>query len=226
VALACDRWEIANKAFARFGAMGLTPTDISGRIERIAKAADKIDQVLSELMDAGAQANDHERTKAGHLQWLLGCMVLAQEGRVSLADYRQDPEAFAVEVEAAALGLLAQMKRLSAAADVARGEVRADLLRADSVRDDPGLVTFVGQLAVVWRSLTGRSPSVNKLSSRPSDDRPDFVKFVQAVADVQIKWSAKGSDLGDEQRSPFNLIAPTDDMIQSAFRHTPHGAEK
>jgi hypothetical protein len=207
--------------------MGLRPTDVVDRFGRIARAADEIRGVLAELMDAGVPVNDRERTKAEHLQWLLTYVLIAQDGGPPLEEYRQrpDPESFVVEADRAGLELIARAGRLSAAASAASAEAKSELLRTEPAGRDPGLATFVDRLARVWVSLSGRGASVNKVSSR-ADHRPDFVKFVQAIGDVQIRWSAAGSANPIAPRAAFSLEAPTDHEIASAFRRTRNGVGK
>lgn len=222
VALACERWRIANEMQAKHGPIGLTPTEIKERFTRIGKASDKILAALVELENAGVAVNDHERTKAGHIQALLNYVHLSQDRDVSLRDYlvHPDPGAFMLDAARSGGDLLRRLARLSVTAKAAAGVADTKPLTAYAVGEDAGLGAFVECLGSVWQSLTCRVPSVNSIPSRVSDQRPDFVKFVQAVADVQIIWSAAGNASPTNPRPPFNMVAPTSDAVASAFRRT------
>ena len=71
--------------------------------------------------------------------------------------------------------------------EVAAGEamkrVHTDLLKRKKGQADPGLYNLVWRGAEIWSSLTGRTPSTNKVHRR-SGGGPDFVAFIEVIVSL------------------------------------------
>jgi hypothetical protein len=223
VAIACHRWRIRNEIMARRGPISLKPSDIKAGLGRIANHAEKIIKELEALSRASHSFTKHERNKSGHVSWLLNYLYLNQEYDIRLDDFRTAE--FTGDMAVAAVNsqreLEQRLVRLAVTANALCDFARADLLTVRNPPGDPGLADFVGTLALVWSSLTGRVPSVNKVPSRPEDDRPDFVRFIQKVADVQVRASATSRPWAALEIEPFDMVAPTYSTIATAFQSTP-----
>ena len=100
-----------------------------------------------------------------------------------------------------------QLAHLEASAKTVANNVSSILLeKQPGGTMDYGLGHLARRAAIIWKSLTGRRASINKVRPRkkvhpthPNDDRPNFVLFVSGIAKMAV---------GHE---------PTFDQIQSTF---------
>jgi hypothetical protein len=82
-------------------------------------------------------------------------------------------------------GLLSYLVDVEVAAKAATQHVDKSLLERERSQSDQALPNFIFHCSVIWKSLTGRPPSAEKVHRNirhdgPSD--PDFLIFVQELA--------------------------------------------
>lgn len=220
-ALGCHWWRMSQESNAKRDRFEITPTKIRESLKRISDNARDILDDLQMLIDLTNTPLPHQHTRAAHINWILNYLYLIQDHDIRLYDFRttEITGELAVAVVNSRYELHERLVRLSESAGALGDFANRDLLATRSPGEDPGLATFVGELASIWLSLTGRKASVNKISSRPDDPRPAFVRFVQGVADLQVRASAAPRPWTAEAKA-FAMVAPTFSQIATAFRGT------
>jgi hypothetical protein len=192
----------------------LRPTDVRQALERIAKSAAALSDDLHTLMSAAqsrAPADGAHSAYVAQLVTFLGIAVAPIE-----RDDQGSP--FSLAGTGAAVVSLQDFDRrlagaVAAAELLARGGLDPALLARKKSGEDPALPAFVGLLADVWRSLTGREPSTRKVQKARGEE-PDFVLFVQSVARLVAEKHAG------------RVKPPTIDTIAGALKGTRIPSEK
>jgi hypothetical protein len=226
-AVACSRWRFQSEAFARRGPISLTPTEVKSSLARISNYAGKMLKEISALDGASHSLFEHESNKSGHISWLLHYLFLFQDFDVRLYDFKtmEVTDELALQMLKSRDNLYERLVRLEASARALGDVANPELLALSNPARDPGLVGFVRLVSEIWVSLTGRVSSVNKLPGR-EDERPDFVRFVQGLANVQILASAGPRPWAFREEQPFDMVAPTYAAIETAFKRTVSGAQE
>jgi hypothetical protein len=78
--------------------------------------------------------------------------------------------------------LLKQLADLEAVTKAAMHRVDKSLLERERGQSDQALPRFVFRCSRVWKSLTGRKPSAEKVHRKIQPSEPDFLIFVQELA--------------------------------------------
>jgi hypothetical protein len=124
------------------------------------------------------QGDPSALSRRGHLRWLDAVISQAAAG-LSLDDVSEQHLLF-VDSERAAF-----LERLARIAGTAKNtSLDRTLLERERGQSNPALLNFVFRCTAIWRSLTGRKPSANKVSRGDRED-PDFVIFLQQLARLQ-----------------------------------------
>ena len=183
-----------------------TPTEIRNLVRSIAKGALTLGQNLVRLKDLSSRLGDMEAPdRRAHLAWLHE--FIAQNILGIRRDIDDSPEAMAAS-HFAVLDLYRRLICIEVAAGEADKRIMPELLRRPRMQGDRGLTRLVFRAKLIWKSLTGRTASVNKVTRAGSaDNRPDFTIFVSNIAKLACNHE------------------PTLDEIETAFR-TPNSAKR
>jgi hypothetical protein len=160
-----------------------SPKDVVGIMYDIKRGAQQLRLGLCRLHNISHRLRDPTApSRRGHLSWLDAFISQAAADRTSKeVDDSGDALLSAYEAKYA---LIKQVVEIEAAAQVAANRVDKKLLHRERGQSESALPNFVFRSGVVWRSLTGRQPSANKITHHhghgPKD--PDFVLFVQELA--------------------------------------------
>ena len=194
VALASDQWLFQHRYRSGVTLPEYRPGDVKAAFARIAKNAEAIAQDLADLQMATNNTVASAQHQPGHVGWLLTGVCLFQERDFSTAD--KAAEGFTADEIATAMfaqiALTERLVRLSVAAGHFGEFADIDLLRRTKPGVDPVLPTYVGRLATIWESLSGRRASVGKVH-RADDDRPVFVIFCQECASMALACAGEGA---------------------------------
>jgi hypothetical protein len=134
-------------------------------------------EILSDrLTDPSAPHRRH------HFAWLNAFLSQAVAGRISTEVNEDTEELLAVDFGKRAL--LTRLTEIVEAAELAGKAVDKNFLKRERSQTDPALPAFVFRCGKIWTSLTERKPSANKVHNDATDDPPDFVVFVQKLAET------------------------------------------
>ena len=161
--------------------------EISELLATIASSAEQLRSSLATLQRLAFQPSDGSAPLARpHLQWIDQWIAQAQAGIV-LKDLDTSPQV----MTAAHLGrdnFVKGIIRVEAAATSARNRCLDESLlkRPKKGPENRALRALVTRAKPIWKSLTGRPPSVNKVHKAHTreQEEPDFVIFVQGLADL------------------------------------------
>jgi hypothetical protein len=125
--------------------------------------------------------------RRGHLAWLNAFFAQAIAGHPS-----NDLKNYDIADDFQKLALIKQLAQVQWAAIEAPEHFDEKLVARKPGQANPALRNFVGRCAQIWRSMTGRKPSANKVATKrveqvttKSDDLiPDFVLFVGGLAEA------------------------------------------
>jgi len=177
VARGLDRYRIRNDHGDQ--AADLSPKLIETILGQIRSDAERLQRNLNAIESACHTFRDHsEIMKEGHLNYIDGLLAQAvaavpstqldESSRWShLKEYRE---------------WRFELFKLIDGAKYCQSIFSKDLVAAQERVMVPGIRDFVAGLAVIWTSLTGRTPSVERRHSLVEQEEPDFVLFVQAIA--------------------------------------------
>lgn len=163
------------------------PKEVEKLVGSIATNAKALCQNLIRLQDLSFRLGDTEAPyRRPHLAWMHE--FLSQNLLQARSQIDDNPEVM-VAAHFAALDFYQRLARIEVAANAANERILPDLLRRPRPQGDRGLGHLVSRASLIWRSLTGREASVNKVARSGShdDDRPDFVIFVSNIARLAFK---------------------------------------
>jgi len=160
----------------------LRPEEVPELLSEIAKSAHQLSSGLCKLQTFANRLVDPSATlRRGHLAWLDAIVTQAAAGRIS-NDVNGDDTQMAFDFFGK-MNLLARLTDVEVAAKTAIKHVDPKLLKRERGQSDPALPMFVFRCGVIWRSLTGRKPSAEKVERRNGSD-PAFVVLVQELVKV------------------------------------------
>ena len=159
----------------------LKPSEVIGLFHRVSANARKLAQDIERLRYHSNQLEDPKKPEArGHLAYLHEFFK-----QRALADFDgefTDDPLICLATDGMQNRFVSRLARVGEIAEeFAAQHVDQSLLTRSRGQDDPGLPTLVWRLGEIWKSLTGRNPSANKVH-RQEDERSDFVRFVGSVA--------------------------------------------
>jgi hypothetical protein len=160
-----------------------TPKKVEELLSKIEKSAKDLNAGLRGLEILSDRLRDpiapHRR---GHLGWLDAVISQAAAG-FPAPDVNESAEHLFI-VDAAKTAFL---QRLADVEGVTKGVLQhfnRKLLQRERAQSNPALWNFVFRCSAVWRGLTDRKPSANKITRRDGSNDPDFVIFLQRLAQV------------------------------------------
>jgi hypothetical protein len=193
MAYAASQYAFRQREFKKYGAEA-SYAHVQELLNEIRKSARRLSRALVQFQEMSARLSDGTAPLAGpHLSWLDEIIAQAMAGEIA-ADVNEQRLAI---VHFRRMDFLGRLTDLEVAARYAQKHLDSKLLRRARTSENRALRTLVAMARPVWRSLTGRKPSVNKVAG---EQRSDFVTFVQELARI-----AGGPD-------------PTFKQVQSAFR--------
>lgn len=152
-------------------------------LEQIRRSTNELYSGLTRLEELSGRLPDHSSpNRRHHLAWLNAFLSQAAAGRISDEVNECADELWAVD--AGKKAFLKRLADIAEAAELATKAVDKTFLKRERSQTDPALPDFVSRCGKVWTKLTGRIPSANKVHVDPDDDRPDFVVFVQKLAEA------------------------------------------
>jgi hypothetical protein len=181
VAFAISHYDYETKEWAKYSDEP-TPKEVGDLLSEIEKSARDLHSGLCRLQVLSNRLRDptapHRR---GHLGWLDAFVSQAAAGLLS--NDVSDNELHLLMVDSEKAAFLGRLAQLAGAVKDASQRLDRTLLERERGQSNPALLNFVFRCSAVWRSLTGRKPSANKVS-RDGHEDPDFVVFLQQLAHI------------------------------------------
>jgi hypothetical protein len=177
MAYATSQYAFRQQEFKKYGAEA-SPAHVRELLDEIRKSARRLSRTLARFQEMSARLSDGTAPLAGpHLSWLDEIIAQAMAGELA-ADVNEQRLA---SVHLARIEFLRRLTDVEVAAQHAQKHLDAKLLRRARASQNRALRTLVAMAKPIWRSLTGRKPSVNKVAG---ERRSDFVTFVQELAKI------------------------------------------
>jgi hypothetical protein len=193
MAFAASQYKFLQQEFNEYGAE-TSPAQVRELLDEIWKSAQRLSGALVQFQEMSARLSDGTAPLAGpHLSWLDEIIAQGMAGQRA-ADVNEENLAI---VHLARIDFLRRLADVEVAAQHAQKHLDPKLLRRARTSENRALRTLVAMAKPIWRSLTGRKPSVNKVAG---ERKSDFVTFVQELAEI-----AGGPE-------------PTFKQVQTAFR--------
>jgi hypothetical protein len=181
VAFALSQYRFERKELQRHGAE-LSPSEIAEVLSEIRRSAKELANALGRLQKYSCSVADPAAPlRQPHLAYLDQFISQAAAGYLA-AEVNQDGQHM-LRVFLGKESLVHRLIEIEWAAGEAMKRVRTDLLKRRKGQADPGLYNLVWRGAEIWSSLTGRTPSPNKVHRR-SGGEPDFVAFIQGIVSL------------------------------------------
>lgn len=114
----------------------------------------------------------------------MDCAYVSQAAAGRIAKEVNDSPEELVLALTGKMELIKRLAEIEATAQSAKPRTDRKLLTRERGQSEPALPRFVSHCAVIWKSLTGREPSANKVTRRDGTEDPDFVIFVQKLAKI------------------------------------------
>jgi hypothetical protein len=160
-----------------------TPKDVAELLSKIEKTAQDLSSELRQLQALSYRLTDHTAPlRRAHLAWLDALVTQAASGYIS-PTVSEDGLTL-LTVHSGEMDFLKRLADVQAAADHAKKQVDAKMLTRERSQLNPALTNFVFRCGGIWKSLTGRRPSANKIHSSRGTRDPDFVFFLQQLAKI------------------------------------------
>jgi hypothetical protein len=193
MAFAASQYAFRQREFKKYGAEP-SAAQVRELLDEIRKSARSLSKALVAFQEMSARLSDGTAPLAGpHLSWLDESLAQATAGEPAAGVNEQR---LAI-VHFGRIDFLRRLTDVEVAAQHAQKHLDPKLLRRARASENRALRTLVAMVKPIWRSLTGRKPSVNKVAG---ERRSDFVTFVQELAKI-----AGGPE-------------PTFKQVQTAFR--------
>jgi len=193
MAYSASQYAFRQREFNRYGAEA-SPAQVRELLDEIRKSARRLSRALVQFQEMSARLSDGTAPLAGsHLSWLDEFIAQGMAGQLA-ADVNEKNLAI---VHFARIDFLRRLADVEIAAQHAQKHLEPKLLRRARTSENRALRTLVAMAKPIWKSLTGRKPSVNKVAG---ERKSDFVTFVQELAEI-----AGGPE-------------PTFKQVQTAFR--------
>ena len=208
VSFGISQYKFEREVWAKYGGEP-TPSEVVKLIANIKRTSGELRSALCQLHALSYRLTDPTTPlHRGHLSWLDAFISQAVAGRISPEANASGEELLLVHT-----GKEAQIRRLAeieAAAIEAMQRADKKMLNCERRQSDPALPNFVFRCGMVWKSLTDRQPSANKVTRRDGTEDPDFVIFIQALA----KLGKIPSPTRSQVASSLRKMAPS---IKAAF---------
>jgi hypothetical protein len=157
-----------------------TPKEVEALVSEIAQSAHSLNSSLCKLGKFSNRLKDASAPRRrAHLAW-LDAFISQAVANVLSNEVITKPEVLAY-VQEAKLNFIKLLAMIEGTAKVAIKRVDKKLLDRERGQAIAGISEFVFRCGGIWKHLTGRTPSANKVTREGSKD-PDFVVFVQELA--------------------------------------------
>jgi len=177
MAFAASQYAFRQQEFKKYGAEA-SPAHVRELLDEIRKSARRLSRALVQLQQMSARLSDGTAPLAeAHLSWLDEFIAQAMAGELA-ADVNEQRLAI---VHFRRIDFLRRLTDVEVAAQHAQKHLDPKLLRRARASENRALRMLVAMAKPIWRSLTGRKPSVNKVAG---EQRSDFVTFVQELAKI------------------------------------------
>ena len=161
----------------------LKPEEIVDLLTQVSKSAHDLASALCRLQTFANRLPDPNATfRRAHLAWLDAFVSQAVAGRIS-KEVTEDDKQMVTDFFGK-MNFLKRLAEIEVAAKAAMKRVDPALLKKERGQSDPALPTFVFRCSTIWRSLTGRNPSAEKVHRWVGASDPHFVVFIQELAKV------------------------------------------
>src|SRR5215831_10304819 len=160
----------------------LTAAEVIELLDDIHRSAKKLVNRLGQLQEySNSLADPAAPPRQPHLAYLDQFISQAAAGHLA-AQVSEDGDHM-LRVHFGKQSFLKRLIDIKVAAGEAMKRVRTDLLKRRKGQADPGLYNLVWRGAKIWSSLTGRTPSANKVHNSHGGE-PDFVAFIQGIVSL------------------------------------------
>jgi hypothetical protein len=182
MAFACGQYAYRQKEFGN-GKGNLSLVQVRNMLSDIERSANKLAVAICRLQKESDQISDESSHAIPHLQWLDQFISQAAAGYVA-PNVNEDGLHLLIVFDGK-MNFLKRVCEVQAAATEALNRFDPKLIkRPPGAVLNRALRTLVGMAKPIWRSLTGRKPSINKVHTKDGDGTPDFVIFVQELARI------------------------------------------
>ena len=96
------------------------------------------------------------------------------------------------------MGLLRQLEKVEIAAKVAKQRVDKSLLKRKRGQSNPALPNFIFRCGQIWKSLTERKPSAEKVHRKIQPKRARFPNFRPTLSEIRRTYSALAAPSCDQ----------------------------
>jgi hypothetical protein len=159
----------------------LSPKGIIELLAQIRESARDLAEGLCQLQEHSYRLNDPSAPpRRPHIAWLDDLISQAAAGLI--AGEVSNDIVVSLAVDSNKFRLLERLRGIEVAAGNAQRRADRGLLERERGQSEPALLNFVFRCGKIWKGLTGRAPSANKVHSKHRDPDPDFVVFVQELA--------------------------------------------
>jgi CRISPR-associated DxTHG motif protein len=177
MAFAASQYTFRQQEFKKYGAEA-SPAHVRDLLDEIRKSAHRLSRALVQFQRMSARISDGTAPLAEpHLSWMDEIIAQAMAGELA-ADVNEQRLAI---VHFARKDFLGRLVDVEVAAQHAQKHLDPKLLRRARASENRALRTLVAMAKPIWRSLSGRKASVNKVAG---ERRCDFVTFVQELAKI------------------------------------------
>src|SRR5260370_27696256 len=177
MAYAASQYAFRQREFNKYGAEP-SPAQVRELLDEIRKSARRLSSALARFQAMSARLSDGTAPLAGpHLSWLDEIIAQAMTGQRA-PEVNEDLLAM---VHFAGIDFLHRLTDVEVAAQHAEKHLDPKQLRCTRASENRALGTLVALAHPIWRTLTGRKPSVNKVAGKR---KSDFVTFVHELAKI------------------------------------------
>ena len=158
-----------------------TPKEVIDMLKHTNKAAHDLGSGLSRLKALSYRlANPATTCRRAHLAWLNAFISQAIGGRISNEVKEHALQMIADDFKT--IRLLKQLADLEVVTNAAMHRVDKSLLERKRGQSDQALPRFIFRCSRVWKSLTRRKPSAEKVHRKIQPSEPDFLIFTRELA--------------------------------------------
>jgi hypothetical protein len=184
-AFAADQYVFEKKERAKYSDEP-TPKEVVELLQQIRQAARELSSGLLQLQTFSNRLFDPSApTRRAHLAWLDEFISQAIAGKLS-DDLDENAGTLAIN-HFKKLEFLKQLLAIQRAAKAAMPRIDKSLLQRERSQSDPALPNLVYRCSLIWKSMTGRKPSAEKVHRsirHKGPSEPDFVVFIRKLANA------------------------------------------
>jgi hypothetical protein len=159
-----------------------SPKQVRDLFSTIESTSRDLLSALSRLQELAGRLSDPSAPgRRGHIAWLDAYVAQGVAGRPS--NDVSEEQGHLVFVQNERMKFAARLAQIQGTAKAAQKRVDSRLLNRERRQANPGLANLVFRCASIWKGLTNRPPSANKIHTHARGRRePDLVVFVKEIA--------------------------------------------